>query len=478
MAREKQVSLSRQVYEAFGIPGKISQTMAEAIDAFYDAAKGEPRWLEPGDDLKTLNFGNFVASYAAALVCLDVSVKINSETERGQLLQRNVDYVLKRLRENVQRGLSNVGIMFKPNGVNVDYIKPGDFVPLEVNSNGDILACAFKTTATAGKYRYTRWEYHHFANQTVVNDETGEVTVERVYRIDNRAFRHEIGGTYDDLHPIGDECDLSEVPQWRGIERTVIARGVDRPLYAYFRNPAANTIDEDSCLGVPVWFPAAEEIAALDYAWSRKDTEVADSKHVTYMPGTAIRYADKHNITLPRMVTGVEMGVGVNADNQIHEHVSTLLTDQRIKDINADLSLIGIKCGFGPGRFKLDREGGYVTATEIEAGDQDAIETVKTIRDALKDTLTDLIYACDKMADNIGDTLPADYSIQFGFGDITYNYDEDRARWLSYVSLGMVTPEAYLQRFENMSEQEAVRMVQAAKSAQNVNTDMRFYGEE
>ena len=478
MAREKQVSLSRQVYEAFGISGKISQKMAEAIDAFYDASRGEPRWLEPGDDLKTLNMGNFVASYAAALTCLDISVKINSNTERGELLQRNVDYVVKRLRENVQKGLSNVGIVFKPNGVNVDYIKPGDFVPVEVDSNGDILACAFRTTATQGKYHYTRWEYHHFVRATIVNEETGEVTVERVYRIENKAFRQEIGSIYDDRHPIGDECDLGEVEKWKGIESIVDARGVERPLYAYFRNPAANMFDEDSCLGLPIWFPAIEEVAALDYAWSRKDTEVADSKHVTYMPGTAIRYAERHNITLPRMVTGVEMGVGVNADNQIHEHVSTLLTDDRIKDINADLSLIGIKTGFGPGRFKLDREGGYVTATEIEAGDQDAIETVKTIRDALKDTLTDLIYACDKMADNIGDTLPADYSIQYGFGDITYNYDEDRARWLSYVSMGIVTPEAYLQRFENMDEMEAAAMVQAAKAAQNVNTDMTFFGEE
>lgn len=49
------------------------------------------------------------------------------------------------------------------------------------------------------------------------------------------------------------------------------------------------------------------------------------------------QYADPADVKLPRFLRGLEMGV--DADSTVHEHVSTLLTDQRIKDINSILAM-------------------------------------------------------------------------------------------------------------------------------------------
>ena len=62
--------------------------------------------------------------------------------------------------------------------------------------------------------------------------------------------------------------------------------------------------------------------------------------------------------------------MGVDADSTVYEHVSTLLTEQRIKDINSILAMISTKCGFSQGMFVLDEKTGMMTATQVEADDQ------------------------------------------------------------------------------------------------------------
>ena len=119
------------------------------------------------------------------------------------------------------------------------------------------------------------------------------------------------------------------------------------------------------------------------------------------------------------------MGTGVDSDNNIHEHVATLLTEQRIKDINSNLAMISTKCGFSQGMFQLDEKTGMMTATQVEADDQETIRTVKNIRDALKKCMDDLLYALNAMADLYSLAPAGPYEVDYSFGDITYSYQED-----------------------------------------------------
>lgn len=239
------------------------------------------------------------------------------------------------------------------------------------------------------------------------------------------------------------------------------------PLFAYFKNPAPNRIDRTSPLGVPVWHNALKELKDLDVAWSRKSGEIEDSKHITFIAQAAIKNPiTNEEVSLPRFVRGLEMGV--DGDSTINEHVSTLLTEQRIKDINSILAMISTKCGFSQGMFVLDEKTGMMTATQVEADDQETIRTIKNIRDALQDTMINLLYACNVMADLYGDTPPELWetlkeSISFSFGDITYNYQEDMANWWKYRIQGDVPPWMYYVKFEKMSETEAKAMVEEAQ---------------
>lgn len=454
----------KEIEERFQADVQLSSIMEAAIDKFYCITAGHPPWEDKKDDIESINFAGYIDDVTAGLVTLDLGIDI-SGSERADYLQAQADYVLNVIHDKVSEGLGNCGLMFKPNGQNVDYVEPGSFAPTETDSNGNILGCVFQSQIQRGDYTYTRLEWHRFEEATA---EDG--TLERVYRITNYAYKARTGRFGNSaMTNIGDPCSLVEVKEWANIEPDIAIENVEMPLFAYFKNPAPNRIDRTSPLGVPVWHNAMKELKDLDIAWSRKGSEVEDSKHMTFVSQSAIQFADQHNIKLPRFLRGLEMGV--EADNTIQEHVSTLLTDQRIADINSILSLISTKCGFSQGFFQLDEKTGVMTATQVEADDQETIRTIKNIRDALQDAITQLLYGCNVMADLYSDTPPELWetlqeSLEFHFGDPTYSYEEDKASWWKYRIQGDVPPWMYYVRFEKMSEEEAKAMIEESKTEQ------------
>ena len=453
----------KEIEERFQADVQLSPVMEKAINEYYNITAGFPKWLDPEDDVESINFAGFIDNVTAGLVTLDLGIDI-SGSERADYLQKQADYVLAVINDKVSEAMGNCGLMFKPNGQNVDYIEPGSFAPTETDSNGNILGCVFQSQIKRGDYTYTRLEWHRFEDALA---EDG--APERVYRITNYAYKARTGRFGNSaITNIGKPCSLTEVKEWANIEPDIAIANVEMPLYAYFKNPAPNLIDRTSPLGVPIWKEALKELKDLDIAWSRKGSEVADSKHMTFVPQSVMQYADQHKIKLPRWMRGVEMGVGVSEDNSIHEHVSTLLTDQRIADINSILSMISTKCGFSQGFFRLDEKTGMMTATQVEADDQETIRTIKNIRDALQGAITQLLYGCNVMADLYSDTPPELWetlkeSMSFSFGDITYNYQEDMANWWKYRIQGDVPAWMYYVKFEKMSEEEAKAMIEEAK---------------
>ena len=471
----------REIEERFQADIQLSSAMETAIAKFYDITAGKPPWLDPDDDIESINFAGYIDDVTAGLVTLDLGIDI-SGSERADYLQQQADYVLKVIHDKVSEAVGNCGIMFKPNGQNVDYVEPGSFAPTETDSNGNILGCVFQSQIHRGDYTYTRLEWHRFEDVT-----SDDGAPSRVYRITNYAYKKKTKFNistfqYDSVsNSPGDQIALTEVKEWADIQPDIAIANVEMPLFAYFKNPAPNRIDRTSPLGVPVWQNALKELKDLDIAWSRKGSEVEDSKHMTFVAQSAIQYADQHSVKLPRFIRGLEMGV--DGDSAIQEHVSTLLTDQRIADINSILSLISTKCGFSQGFFQLDEKTGVMTATQVEADDQETIRTIKNIQDALQDAITQLLYGCNVMADLYSDTPPELWetlqeSLEFHFGDPTYSYEEDKASWWKYRIQGDVPPWMYYVKFEKMSEDEAKSMVEEAKSENREKGIFDRFGEE
>lgn len=437
----------------FGVKLISSPKMQNALTAWDNISKGHPSWVSSEDGIKTINMAKFIADTRAKLTTLDIGISVSGNSARAEYLQTVADDLIKRLPEKVCEADRLGGMMMRWNGESWDFVLPGNFGVTEVNSNREITGAIFAVQAVQGSNTYTRLEYHRFV----------DVDGESLYQVTNKAYRN--GTDISGNTTLGTPVPLTEVRQWQHLQPETFISGLDKPLFAYFRIPGSNTIDDSSPLGMSIFSNAITELKAIDVGISRKDDEIEDSKHITFIGQAVQKSAERRNFKLPRFIQALGIGLEDSGNSGIREHVATLLTEQRLRDINFNLSMAGVKCGFSEGVFVLDGQRGMVTATQIESDDRDTIQTIKDDRDALQSAIEQAIEGADKLATLMGYAPLGAYELSFAFGDITYSYEEDKANWRMYVMQGWVPKWLYFVKFEKMSEEEAKAMIAEAQMA-------------
>ena len=304
-----------------------------------------------------------------------------------------------------------------------------------------------------GKKHYTRLEYHRFVDGGL-------------YAISNRCY---VGSSPNDCRQ---SIDIKNTP-WAGLEKEVLLENAGKPLFGVLRMPHANNLDVSSPYALPIFSDAIEELKDLDVAYSRNIKEIKDSRRTVLldsdrlMPSggkiadTAAGFeAKRKELKLPDYVKNV---YGSGNSEFYHEINPELQTDERLTGINALLSQIGFKVGYSNGYFVFNEKTGMVTATQVESDDRRTIQLIKDVRDKLEDCLNGLIHALNAFAD-LYDLAPVgDYEVVYDFGDITYNREEDRARWYSYATAGKIPFWFYLTKFEGMTEDEAKALAAEAQ---------------
>lgn len=434
----------KDIEQIYNVEYNRSPEMVTAIEKYKDMRSGLPPWCMDGK-IRPTRFSNVICREIANLTLFNVEVQIDGNAE----LQKQVEKVMNTLQEKQEESCSSCGLMIKSTGDGLEFLDPEYFVITETNSNGDVLAAIFFSYIRKGDLFFEKTEYHRFE----------EMVNERVYRISSKAFRSE---RKDEL---GREIPLDSVPEWKDIEPEVAVHGLEEPLFAYWKNPFANTIDKESPLTVPVFSECIEELRWLDIALNMFGDETEDSRHVTYVPQTAIEYAENHSIQLPRFIQGIEMGTN---EDSIKEHVPTMQVAERVAGINFLLSVIGYKCGFSNGYFSFDESRGIQTATQVESDDRRTLHTIEAFRTILDGKHHDgiihkIIYMLYATGTANGTIPTTNYDVACEFEDLVYNLEDDRARWWNYVTQAKVPAWMYFVKFEGMTEQEAKAMVEEAQ---------------
>ena len=240
---------------------------------------------------------------------------------------------------------------------------------------------------------------------------------------------------------------------------------MEKPLFGVFKTPQANNIDLGSPYGVAIFSEAIQELRDLDIAYSRNSKEIKDSKRTDLLDSDRLLSGGIGNLTrdtLPDYIKLVDGDTSTESD-VYHEINPTLNTDTRLTGINALLSQIGYKVGFSNGYFVFNESTGIQTATQVEADQQRTIQFIKDVRDKLESCLDGLIYALDVFASLYKLAPSGKYKVVYGFGDITYNVEEDRARWWGYVQAGKVPAWMYFVKFEGMTDEDAKAMTAEAE---------------
>lgn len=459
----------KRAEEDFQVREITSQQMKDVISRCADMYRGVPYWVNAEGNIKTINFAKAVCSETARLATLGIKIQIGGGV-RGTWLQEQIDKVYFNLRHWVEYGCAYGTVIVKPNGSGFDVFTPFDFMITESDSNGNITGIVFKDSYADNDKYYTRLEYHRF-----VETQTEDNPIYPYY-ISNRAYvsRHS--------DALGDPIALNRT-RWANLmeETPPIMKNsdeqLDGPMFGVFRTPQANNVDLGTALGLPIYADAIEEMKDLDVAYSRNAGEIFDSEKIIladdrlmYDSGKNLKTRGVADVKLPHYVKNV---FGNSPDEFYQEINPQLNTDTRLSGINALLSQIGYKCGFSNGYFVFNEATGIQTATGVEAEQQRTVQLVKDVRDKLEACLNGAIYAMSVYADLYGLAPEGAYKIVYDFGDITYNREEDRARWWQYVTQGRVPAWMYFVKFEGMTEEEARAMVDEAQPE-----EMRLFQEE
>lgn len=439
--------------EEFEIEPIGSDQMESWVAECVNIYQGNPCWLDEEDHIDTVNFAKSVCSETARLAMLGIGIKIDGSV-RAEYLQKQIERIYYQLRNWVEYGCAFGTIILKPNGDCVQLYTREEFIVTH-STDGNIDGAVFFHQKKFEDKWYTRLEYHRF--------------IDSLYVISNRCF---VGNSRNDIKK---PVDISVTP-WAELTEDAVVENLESPLFGVFKTPQANNIDLDSPYGLPIFSEAVQELRDLDIAYSRNAKEVHDSKRTvlldsdTLVPGggkvsrTASTWENQRKMLhLPDVVKNVQ---GDGKEMFYQEINPELNTDTRISGINALLNQIGYKSGFSNGHFVFNESGGIQTATQVEADQQRTIQFVKDVRDKLENCLRGLLYAISVFAD-LYDLAPVgEWEAALDFGDITYNREEDRARWWGYVTSGKVPAWMFFVKFEGMTEDDAKAMVTEAAPKQ------------
>lgn len=466
----------KEAQEKFGVETIESDVMKVALTDWVNIYQGKPSWAQPDKngniDIESFNFAKKLCNETARLTTLALGITVEGSVRADWINGFMESYIARMKNEECEKACAFGYIVLKPNGKGIDYVMPWDFCPTHATDgkvDGGIFFDHYHEPWD--KWYYTRLEWQRFEN---VSKDV------RIFRITNKTYKA------TGANGIGQECNIKETI-WAGLQEDVAYENIEQPLFSIFKMPLSNNIDMSSPLGVPIFSNAQKELKSLDIAWTRLEDEIFDSQKITFLgdmlidePGKPVRSrftpggaVDKTGKALPRHVRILP---GTSEGDEYHEVNPALQTADRLSGIDHFLNLVGVKCGYSTGQFVLNGRTGHVTATQVEADDRETIQYIKQIRDSFQTATDGLIYALDKYADIYNLAPVGVYEVNYDFGDITYNWEEDRARHWQYVTLGKYPLWMYYVKFEGMSEEEAKAVAAEAKTENE--TQEGLFGEE
>lgn len=467
----------KEVQDKFGVETIESDVMKAALNDWVNIYQGKPDWALPDDkgnvDIESFNFAKKLCNETARLTTLALGIAVEGSARADWINGFMESYIARMKNEECEKACAFGYIILKPNGEGIDYVMPWDFCPTHATDGKVDGGIFFDHYHEPGdKWYYTRLEWQRF------EDVSEDV---RIFRITNRTYKA------TGANGIGQECNIKETV-WANLQEDVAYENIEQPLFSIFKMPLSNNIDMSSPLGVSIFSNAQKELKSLDIAWTRLEDEIFDSQKITFLgdmlidePGRPVRSrfapggaVDKTGKALPRHVRILS---GSTTGDEYHEVNPALQTTDRLSGIDHFLNLVGVKCGYSTGQFVLNGRSGVVTATQVESDDRETIQYIKQIRDSLQSATDGLIYSLDKWADIYNLAPVGEYEVNYDFGDIVYNYEDDKLRHWQYVQAGKYPLWMYYVKFEGMSEDEAKAVAAEAKT-ENEPKDGGLFGEE
>lgn len=425
-----------KIKDAIGVEVAVSDKMANGIDLWTKMYKNEPPWKEKNTKLCGLPAA--IAGEFARLVTLELKTEVTG----NDFINEEYQAVVSDIRKYTEYACAKGGLAMKPYAseghIEVDMVQADRFFPTKFNSRG-VTAAVFAESLTVGKKVYTRLEYHQHEGT--------------MYHINNKAF---VKRDLDNVEVLGKEVPLTAVPEWANLQEEVTLKNVKMPLFAYFKIPNANNVDDTSPLGVSVYSRAINDIKEADNQWTRLLWEFEGSELAIDADITLFKKDDKGNYEFPKGKDRLFRMMDLDDNAEKYKVFAPAIRDENlINGFNAILRRIEFNVGLAYGTLS-DPNTVDKTAEEIKASKQRSYSTVSDIQKSLQTALEQLVYAMDVMAQLSGLSGRKKYEMSFDWDDsIVTDREQGRKQDIQDVSMGIMRPEEYRAKWYGETVEQA-----------------------
>lgn len=429
-----------KIKDAIGVEVAVSDKMANEIDLWAKMYKNEPPWKEK--NIKLCGLPAAIASEFARLVTLELKTEVTG----NDFINEEYQAVVSDIRKYTEYACAKGGLAMKPYAseghIEVDMVQADRFFPTKFNSRG-VTAAVFAESLTVGKKVYTRLEYHQHEGT--------------MYHINNKAF---VKQDLDNVEVLGKEVPLTAVPEWANLQEEVTLKNVKMPLFAYFKIPNANNVDDTSPLGVSVYSRAINDIKEADNQWTRLLWEFEGSELAIDADITLFKKDDKGNYEFPKGKDRLFRMMDLDDNAEKYKVFAPAIRDENlINGFNAILRRIEFNVGLAYGTLS-DPNTVDKTAEEIKASKQRSYSTVSDIQKSLQTALEQLVYAMDVMAQLSGLSGRKKYEMSFDWDDsIVIDKEQELASMQQDAVAGFIRKELYVAAKYGVSEEEALKMM-------------------
>ena len=427
-------------------------------------------------------------------------------TERAEFLNTAYKKLKKQIRTQLEYGIAKGGLIIKPyvvmydesktpsfnnkkseadNADNLtssddplpkyeiefDFVQADMFYPLSFDNNGKITEAAFLQQKVDNDKIYTRLEHHKLTGRSVT--------------VRNYAFVRANGDGRPVIAPtrtedLGKPCSLSEVAEWANFEEEVTIDNVNKPLFAYFKMPEANTIDTHSPLGVSGYARAVSLIKDADEQYSRLLWEYEGGEMAIDVDRYALKIEESTNTTrMPVKQERLFRKVDLNSEETYNVFAPPLRDTSIINGLNTILTRIEDTVGLSRGTFSVQTNTEAMTATELKILKQRSYSTNADIQAALEEALRDSVYVMDVYCSLYNITPAGKYEISFEWDDsILVDIDTELERRMSLVNAGISSKLETRMWFFGETENQAKTALQKVEDEKKQSIETNIMGQK
>lgn len=432
-----------KIIKDFNLDSNTSEDILRALQEWNKIYNGQEPWID--SETSSLHVAKTISEKVAEAAVVEFN-SVCSEPTLNKFYQK----FLRNIQKNTELMIGKSCILFKPyyeNGViRINVIQADKLIPVKFDDTGELLGCITIDQIVDGATVYTRLEYNELIGTTML--------------VKNIAYK---GRTNDVI--LANKINLNSVDKWKDIQPESAIDGVDRLIGGFASMRNVNTLDNDSPLGMPIWYGGLEPIKQVDKQWSRTIWEYEGAELAIDVDETVLDVDKKGNTIYPKGKKRLfrKFAFQGSSDKTYNIFNPEIRDSSLFNGLNEFLRQVEVECHLEHGTL-CKAEISPKTAQEIKQMKQTYYITVSNIQKAMQQAMDDLLYGIYVLCKLYGIPVQSSYTTEYDWDDsILVDKESSRNQALIERNNGITSDVQYIIDTKGYKEAEAVEFVKRQK---------------